>query len=146
MSLDRAWSRRPLVSAPAFGLSIPDVWKESTVEFKRATMVKSHGGLTGGPLTVFLACRAHVEEADEPAGPYNVGGAIVQRRLLRVFMDYPTLGDPEVSWTHSYGLPQKGDTVVWESSVGVRHEVSIRVVADPLNAHDHLEIESELFE
>lgn len=150
MSLDRAWVRRPLVSQPYFGQSVPSVWKESWVTFERprSLTTKSHGGFTAptAPPIEFLRCRAHVSLDREPVRPWSNADQ-PQRRLLHIWIAYPAAGDPDVDfWLEGFGDPQRDDTVVWTSPENVTHRVNVHVVHDPENLHEVARVETEMFE
>jgi len=140
MSIDRAWSRRALVSAPHFGRLLPPIWTESEVTLSGADALvdNGHGGFSavGGfsaAQSVYLTTQAHVEIVTTSEGVPEGFGPL-QRRAIRVLMPIPDR------------LPQKGDTLHWTSDVGVAYDVKIRTVTSPETLADHLELESEAFD
>lgn len=137
--LDRAWSRRPLVSAPHWGRSAPPGWLESSVTFSRSAPLAGdgRGGFTAGGEGPTWTTVAHVEVVSGDAGAGDVVMGLPLKRQLEVILNFPGPGDP---------MPAKGDSMDWTSDTGVKYHTSVRLVTSPLTIHDHLEIVSELFD
>jgi hypothetical protein len=146
--MDRAWSRRGMVAEPYFGQSLPSVAKESVVAFERpAQMTKSHGGFSAvGAPTQYLECRGHVQ-LDSNAPQANVIDGIIQTlQMIRAFISYPAVGDPDTLSWDGRSLPQRDDTLIWTDPLGVERRVHVRNVYDALNLGAFMQIDTELFE
>ena len=133
--MDRAWTRRPLVSEPYFGQLVPALWTESEVVFygMGEPVDNGHGGFSA-TREAYLTTRAHVDiESTTEATVEGMG--TVQRRFLRVFIPW-TFGTTQ-------RLPTRGDLIQWVADTGQQYTVEIKTVTSPETLHSHLEIESE---
>lgn len=139
MTLDRAWTRRPLVSPPWFGRSVPPTWTESEVAFTGADLVPDgDGGFEKPGESAHLTLKAHVEEVNvTDASPSDTIGTI-NRRMLRVFVPLPLPAGAR--------LPRRGEHMLWTSDLGREYRVLVKSVTSPENLGDHLEIESEAYD
>lgn len=141
--LDRAWARRPLVSPPPFGRSVPAIWADTEVTFLRRQSTNNDIGGTGGEadLTVLIVM-ANVALSPEPGLHIEIAaGGAVRRRYYMIIFDIPP--DPLFDWDT---LPQKGDYVTFTDAGGRITRTPVKSVLLPENLADHCEVETEEFD
>lgn len=133
----RGWPTRGLYDPPYWGRALPDSWLTHEVTFYRTQQVPDgHGGWkSGGAPTAYLTTPARVWWAreGEPMGPYDLGLAVVTRRLLRMVVPMQA-GDL---------VPRKGDFVEWTDDLSRKYRLSVRHVHSPMAAGSHLEVETD---
>lgn len=136
--LDRAWPRRPLVSPPPFGRSVPDIWADTEVVFlRRISSDNGIGGTSGADQAELLTVMANVSLSPEPGIQVEVGagGAVRRRFYLTIFEVDPATFDWDL-------LPRKGDYETFVDPGGRAVTVPIDSVLIPEGIVDHIEIES----
>lgn len=135
----RGWATRGLYDPPYWGRSLPASWMTHEVTFYRSQQVQDgHGGWKSGMAPQpYLTTPARVWWAreGEPMGPYDLGVAVVTRRLLRMVVPMQT-GDL---------IPRQGDSVEWQDGLGRRYRLSVRIVHSPMDAGSHLEVETDAY-
>ena len=141
--LDRAWARRPLVSPPTWGRSVPVIWADIEVTFlRRNSSDNGIGGTSGAVELTLLTIKASVSISPEPGLHIEIGsGGSIRRRYYLTIFDIPR--NPDFDWDL---LPQKGDYEVFYDVAGRYVSVPIKAVHLPQNLGDHVEIESEEFD
>lgn len=142
--LDRAWPRRPLVSPPPFGLSVPTIWKETSVTFlRRMGSLNAVGGRGGAAEAELLTVMASVSIATDTALMAHqlsgVDSGPIRRRYYLCIFDTP----PNFDWSK---LPAKGDYMAFTDPAGRTLHVIVKLVDIAEGIRDHVEIESEEFE
>jgi hypothetical protein len=143
---DRSWLTRGYFNPAPWARTIAPLVAETEVTFYRETRTKNDmGGFTGEVATdPYLVAMCHVEV--EETSPYRTAAtalAPIQTRHFSVLLPIEWLGIP----IQPDLIPQKGDRVAFVDALGRQIDTPINTTPeDPVNALDHLELQTDEFE
>lgn len=140
MTYDRAWVKRPLVAAPHFGRSVPDVWTNTVATFvRRDPVTNAIGGFAGATERVVATVPAYQELATDSGLHIALDAGPVRRRHYLIIVAH-------TAFTDATQYPRKGDTVRFTDEVGIQRSMPVEKADRPEGIADHWEIETQEFE
>lgn len=140
--LNRSWLRRGWASpTPTWGLSVPELWAETLVEFyRRDPALNEYGTFSGAPEVVFWSVRAHCElvEARAQEIAYDFPFGTMLKKNWSIYAKYPLEPDSQ--------MPKEGDHVRFTSVDGLSVDIQIKHVYVKDSLADHVQVETLEFE
>lgn len=147
---DRSWLTRGYFNASPWGRTIAPLVAETEVSFYSTARPKNTmGGFAGGaPGEPYLVAMCHVEIEESTANPGQIlaagatGGSTsnINRRHYIVLLPFDRI-------VGNTPIPQKNDRVHFTDALGKVVDMPITLTPEsPVNARDHIEIQTEEFD
>jgi len=137
----RSWLKRGyLGQTPRWGESVPELWRNTSVTFKRRREVRNdYGFIDGGMEETLWETTAHLD--------------IVQNRAGSETTVLPTGQVSSFSWliitpypSSAAQIPEPGDWVEFKDVSGHKQRLQLKHVFSPEGVSDHLEMDTQEFE
>lgn len=141
-TLNRSWLKRGWASpSPTWGLSVPELWRETLVSFiRRPKALNEYGNMVGGREVTFWQVTAHCEivevRAQEISAGYVYGPLL--KRSWSIFAPYPE--DP------ANQIPHQGDFVRFTTVDGNSIDLQLKHVYVKDSLADHVQCDTIEFE